>query len=234
MRNSHQSIDLNCPMTLELPFKDRRMNPLAKFKRDLAKHRGKAALLGILFVAMVALSLRAFLELQPSVAAASSPTIDAKPLAVNGTGADADERIRESKELWRRLKEMKAAAVSAQAAFTFDNACYPPPAQPEAKPVIVTSEPNPPKFTPVPDVKVIAPTEDASAKAGRIREQARSLLIKSTAIGDGTMEPMAIVNQQLVTVGQKIQGFEVSAIRAREVVFLKEGVTTVVRMPDGQ
>jgi hypothetical protein len=45
---------------------------------------------------------------------------------------------------------------------------------------------------------------------------------------------MAIVNQQLVTVGQKIQGFEISAIRAREVVFLKDGVTIVVRMPDGQ
>ena len=38
---------------------------------------------------------------------------------------------------------------------------------------------------------------------------------------------MAIVNQQLVTVGQRILGFEIAAIRAREVEFVKEGVTTV-------
>jgi hypothetical protein len=205
------------------------MGAVAKLKRDLTKHRGKAAILGILFATMVALSIRAALELRPAAAAAKmpAPEIASSLPTANVSGVDADERIRESKELWRRLKEVKATAASAQAAFTFDPDCYPPPAIPEAKTVVWTA---PPEIKPAPAPAI----DEASIKARRIQEQARSLVVKSTAVGNGTMEPMAIVNQQLVTVGQKIQGFEISAIRAREVVFLKEGVTTVVRMPDGQ
>jgi hypothetical protein len=203
------------------------MGAVAKFKRDLTKHRGKAAVLGILFATMVALSIRAALELHPAVAAAKAlvPETDAALPTSNVSGTDADARIRESKELWRRLKEVKAAATSAQAAFTFAPEFYPPPAVPEVKAVLTV---DPPEVKPAPAV------DDVGIKASRIREQARNLVVKSTAVGNGSMEPMAIVNQQLVTVGQKIQGFEISAIRAREVVFLKEGVTTVVRMPDGQ
>jgi hypothetical protein len=205
------------------------MGVVAKLTRDLTKHRGKAALLGTLFVTMLTLSIRAFLELHPAAAAANAPASEPATISPKAgvTGADADERIRESKELWRRLKEVKQTAVSAREAFTFDCGYYPPPAVAEVKSA-AAPEPR--------EIKVAAapPIDEQAVKANRIREQARALVVKSTAIGDGTMEPMAIVNQQLVTVGQKIQDFEVSAIRAREVVFVKEGVTTVVRMPDGQ
>jgi len=42
---------------------------------------------------------------------------------------------------------------------------------------------------------------------------------------------VAIVNQQLLAVGQQILGFTITAIRAREVEFSKEGVSVVVAMP---
>jgi hypothetical protein len=205
------------------------MGALAKLKRDLTQHRGKAVVLGILFAAMVTMSMRAFLELRPKAAVAALPTADAvkSPLST-GSGAQADEQMRESQELWKRLKEVKASATGAHAAFTFDPASYPPPLVTEVKPVAAPLE-----FTPAPPVPTVM-SDDRTAQANRVREQARALVVKSTAVGNGTMEPMAIVNQQLMTVGQKILGFEVSAIRAREVVFVKDGVTTVVRMPEGQ
>jgi hypothetical protein len=205
------------------------MSILEKFKRDIAKHRGRAAVLGILFVIMVAMSVRAVMQLRPRAAMAQTP---AAPMAVSSlvnettpSMPNAEARMQESKELWKRLKEVKAAAADAQMAFAFDPSYYPPPTTPDITPPVFVSETAP---TPKPLM------DEAAIKAARIREQARSLVVKSTATGNGTMEPMAIVNQQLLTVGQKIMGFEISAIRAREVEFLKDGVTTVVRMPDGQ
>jgi hypothetical protein len=203
------------------------MGALGKFKRDITKHRGKAAVLGILFVTMTALTVRAVFELRPHAAVASNlatAKTEPKPSAAAAPGTNAAARMQESKNLWNRLKEVKANAADAKTAFTFDPSYYPPPAVVDATPSVT------------PDVKPApaAPVDEATIRAARIREQARSLVVKSTAVGNGTMEPMAIVNQQLLTVGQKIMGFEISAIRAREVEFTKDGVTTVVRMPDGQ
>jgi hypothetical protein len=204
------------------------MGALGKFKRDITKHRGKAAVLGILFVTMAALTMRAVFEMRPHTAVASNLTTAKtmpKPSDAAAPGANATARMQESKNLWNRLKEVKANAADAKIAFTFDPSYYPPPIVVEATPSSAT-----PEVKPAP----AAPVDEAAIRAARIREQARSLVVKSTAVGNGTMEPMAIVNQQLLTVGQKIMGFEISAIRAREVEFTKDGVTTVVRMPDGQ
>ncbi len=208
------------------------MRLLDKFKRDVSKHRGKAAVLGVLFVAMVVLGIRAVLELRPREAPASTaaPAAGIVPNALKNEvgGAEAEARIQQNKALWRALREVKATAVNPKATFAFDASYYPPPAV-----IVAASQPlAPPElaFTPPPAVVM----EDAAAKAKRIREQARALVVKSTAVGNGAAEPMAIVNQQLLTVGHKILGFEITAIRAREVEFLKEGVTTVVKMPDGQ
>jgi hypothetical protein len=214
-------------------MKVRAMGAMDKFKRDLKKHRGKAAVLGILFALMVALSVRAVLELHPQkTGAAVMPAVAPELASKNGnndiaTGAYAEARIQESKDLWRRLREVKATASKAKEAFTFDASYYPPPAVPlETKPTALESETPAPSPSPVVD--------EMAARSNRIREQARALIVKSTAVGHGTTEPMAIVNQQLLTVGQIILGFEITAIRAREVEFVKDGVTTVVKMPDGQ
>ena len=213
--------------------KVRAMGAIDKFKRDLTKHRGKATVLGLLFVLMVAMSVRAVLELRPKAAeAALAPPVAREQPNKSGskdmaTGADAEARIQESKDLWRRLREVKATATEAKVAFTFDASYYPPPVVPlEVKPMAIAPE------TPVrASVPVV---DEAAVHENRIREQARALIVKSTAVGQGTAEPMAIVNQKLLSVGQTILGFEITAIRAREVEFTKEGVTTVVKMPDGQ
>ena len=68
------------------------------------------------------------------------------------------------------------------------------------------------------------------AVAAAVREQARALGVKSTAVSGG--RPLAIVNQQLLSVGDQINGFEITAIRSREVEFRKDGVTVAVKMPD--
>jgi len=44
--------------------------------------------------------------------------------------------------------------------------------------------------------------------------------------------PVAVVNQQLLTLGQQILGFEIVAIHSREVEFKKEGVTLSVMTLD--
>jgi hypothetical protein len=211
------------------------MGAMDRLKRDLTKHRGKALVLGILFVTMVAMGLRAVVQLRPrAVEAAVAPAPAPQPSNAGGAtdggaASDAEARIQESKDLWFRLREVKPTATELKAAFTFDASYFAPPAAPvEIKAPAVESEA--PAVRPAPTPLV----DEAPARASRIREQARALIVKSTAAGRGTMQPMAIVNQELLTVGQTILGFEITAIRAREVEFTKEGVTTVVKMPDGQ
>lgn len=211
------------------------MGVVDNFKRDLVKHRGRAAVLGVLFVAMVAMSVRAVLELRPRNAAAApvitaAPDINMTPLELNGDVANVQARIRDSQALWQQLRHVEPGATDAQSAFTFDAAHFPAPA-----PLIDPNKNTGPAVVAVKPTPAAEPAvEDSTAKTSRIREQARALIVKSTAVGKGTTEPMAIVNQQLVTVGQKILGFEVTAIRSREVEFVKEGVTVVGKMPEGQ
>jgi hypothetical protein len=213
------------------------MSAWSNFKRDITKHRSKAAILGILFVTMVAMGIRAAVVLRPRTVAASGaiPTLPLQPPVAGTqdqlTPAEAQARIQQSKLLWHTLREVKASATPADAAFSFDAIYYPAPPQivePVKPPVIVG--PTLPVVNPIPAPII----ESATSRANRIREQGRALIVKSTAVGDGTTEPMAIVNQQLVTVGQTILGFEVIAIRSREVEFRKEGETYVGKMPDGQ
>ena len=247
------------------------MGVIDRFKRDITKHRGKAAVLGILCATMVAMSIRAVVQLRPREAAATiapvaapmpsntnavkDNTIVAKESAsgvkdsVSGvkdsasakdnsssakdiaTGADAEARIQESKDLWFHLREVTPTATEAKAAFTFDASYFPPPAAPvEIKAATTTIEAAATAIQPAPTPVV----DEATARANRIQEEAKALVVKSTAASHGSIQAMAIVNQDLLKVGQKILGFEITAIRAREVEFTKEGVTTVVKMPDGQ
>jgi hypothetical protein len=215
------------------------MRLIEKFKRDIAKHRGRAVILGILFVTMIAMSIRAALELRgPRTAVASGTTPAAMgnlPHLMPASDLDAGNaqaKIEQSRQMWSQLRTVSTAGMNDKSAFAFDGAFYPAPV-----PIVDLSKPTPgPEVaikTPAPQVATPA-VEDANLRLNRVRDQARALVVKSTAVGNGTTEPMAIVNQQLVTVGQKILGFEVTAIRSREVEFVKEGVTVVGKMPDGQ
>jgi len=148
-------------------------------------------------------------------------------------GTKAQAKITQSKQLWSQLRNVSAKGADDKSAFAFDGVYYPAPV-----PIVDLNKPT----TPGPELAIkpvatapAAPTvEDPNIRINRVREQARALVVKSTAVGNGTTDPMAIVNQQLVTVGQKILGFEVTAIRSREVEFVKESVSVVVKMPDGQ
>src|SRR6187551_3740230 len=207
------------------------MSIIARFKRDIAKHRGRAAVLGVLFVTMVVFGVKAFFELHQPVAIAAVVATDIKPgqahAAVNS--AEAELRMNESKKLWRTLREVKATASKAEVAFAFDASYYPPPAIDPSKRVSAA-----PALEPEP-VKPAQPVvELGSIRRQRIREQSRQLVIKTIAIGNESTPSMAIVNQQLMTLGQTILGFELTAIRPREVEFVKEGETVVVQMANGQ
>ncbi|HVT80075.1 MAG TPA: hypothetical protein VHM90_05410 [Phycisphaerae bacterium] len=205
------------------------MGLIDNFKRDIGRHRGRSAVLGVLFVAMVLFSVRAFLQLsaKPAVASLSTPF---QPATVNPVAsADTQVRLQESQELWAKLREKKPNAADSMVAFKFDSSFYPAPVVPEL--------PKQPNIAPTPDpVRVAQPSlpDPALLKRQRIHEQARLLVLKSTMVGEGITQPAAIINQRLLTVGQEISGFTLTAIRSREVDVEKEGQTEVVKMPDGQ
>jgi hypothetical protein len=204
--------------------------------RDMKRRPAKAATLGVLFAVMVALFIRAAFQLRPQ--AASAGTHGTPGVAVMGiptfakdetaplVAADAEQRIRESKELWHRLREVRGPGVAA--VFSFDAAYYPP--DPNRKVAVVPEHVEAPlPLTPP------APRENPEAIRRAlelaVREQARGLGVKSTTV-TATGKPWAIVNQQLLSVGDRINGFEITAIRSREVEFRKDGVTVPVKMPD--
>jgi len=208
---------------------------IERFKRDILKHRGRSAVLGTLFVILVALSIKAVFEVQirpvnASVVSTNASVPNAKtgePVTDSTTVAEAQERMNQSSLLWQTLQHVSPNAMNPETTFTFNASLYTlvAPVETPKNPTPVDAQPVKPAPTPAIDTEAI--------KAARIREQARALVLKTTAVAPDT-KPMAIVNQQLLTVGQEILGFEITAIRAREVEFNKDGISVVVKMPDGQ
>ena len=209
------------------------MTLVQKIKRDITKHPLKASVLGVLTVVMVVFVIKAVIELRPNTASASVsavPLPDGAPLNFDAAPVDhvdADARLKESGRLWEKLHEVKATGSAASVAFAFDASFYPPPLIPQ-------QDLRPMAATPVeaPQPAAVSITVDPElAKSNRIHEQSHALVVQSTLIGNG-MTPVAVINQQLLTVGQQIMGFEIVAIRSREVEFKKEGVTLSVKTPD--
>jgi hypothetical protein len=209
------------------------MGLVDNFKRDIARHRGRSAVLGVLFVTMIAFSIRAVVQLRSAQAVLAVPAaLQPAPLESKATGNDTQARLKESQDLWGKLREVKFGAASTNVAFTFDPALYPPPPQDLThKPAVPDADlAKTPIPTPQPQVLV----DPEAAHRSRILEQLHGLVLKSTAVGDGIAQPVAIINQKLLTTGQVINGFTITAIRSREVEVVKEGVTGVITMPDGQ
>ena len=206
------------------------MSLVTAIHRDILRHRQKAAVLGVLLVVMAVFTVKAVIQLSPQAAAASAVNAGAgAPPGSEGaagtsgdttTAAEAEERIRESRELWKRLREVRG--VDAAVAFSFDASFYP------LDPARRVTTPTKLEVTPA------APVDDAEAvKVAHerlIREQAQQFRVQSTTMSGS--QPFAVVNGQLVTVGGTINGFEVTAIRSRVVDFTKEGVPVPVKMPD--
>ena len=208
------------------------MTLTARLKRDISKHPAKAGVLGLLLLVMAVFTIKAVVELTPrGASAAPASTITGLPASrpeTAGVNAEASESIKESSLLWSKLREVKASGASAQAAFAFDSNFYTPLpdlGKRSAPPVAETKAP-----VTAPQDGLTPELEEARIK--RIREQSRQLIVKSTAVGNGTSQPLAIVNQQMLVVGNTILGFEIVAIRSREVQFRKEGVLVTIKMGD--
>lgn len=201
---------------------------LAKLKQDFAKHKAKAAVLSALSLVMAVLVVKGLLEMMPqSAAAGSTPLATTLPdsTALATTPGETEERVRQGQQLWRLLRERRG--IAPELAFTFESSCFTP--DPNRKSVPAAEV----------DPRIGAPSQVASTrpatseeaerqrKVAAIALEAQALKIRSTVVG---ARPVAIINNQILSVGERILQFEVLAIRAREVEFRKDDVTLVVKM----
>jgi hypothetical protein len=198
---------------------------LDKIKRDFARHRRKSAILGVLTLVMVGLFVKAYFEIRPPAASASVvAATDSSPSAASSddTVISPEERLRQSRELWKVLREKRG--VDASIAFCFEPSYFP-----------VDPSHRSDDSRPLPDAgRVAANTEEMQRmeRERAIREEARGLVVKSTVVGNATSRPVAVVNEHILTVGDVISGFTITAIQAREVDFKKDGITLAVKMAD--
>src|SRR4051812_9481124 len=96
-----------------------------KVKRDFARHRSKAVVLGVLAVVMVVMIVKAYFELAgPRDAAAEGIVENKVEETVQVSAADTEQRMRHSRELWKTLRESRG--IDSSVAFTFDSSFYPP------------------------------------------------------------------------------------------------------------
>ena len=96
-------------------------SPSTNSSADIAKRPGRAALLGVLAVTMVAMSVRAFYELHPR----EPPSAPRACRQVfhwqsrmgwrRSRAGNADAKINENRELWNTLREKNPKAVDASA-----------------------------------------------------------------------------------------------------------------------
>jgi hypothetical protein len=198
---------------------------LDKIKRDFAKHKQKSAVLGVLTLVMLGFSAKAYFELRPQSASAL-PVADA-PAGAGGAGEEAavnpEERLKQSRELWKVMREKRG--VEDAVAFKFDASYFPidPTRRALEADRVVTDTP---KAAGVSDEVL------REAREREIKEQARGLVIRSTVVGNGMSKPVAVINEHILTVGDVISGFTITAIQAREVDFKKDGITLAVKMAD--
>ena len=202
------------------------MTLLERFKRDIVKHRAKALVLGVLFLAMIALSIKAVFELHPQAATAAviGSTEGAVEPVKAASSVTSDDDIRQSMQLWDRLKTVNPQGLPAVVAFTFEPSFY----TLDPSRIVVSAPQQPTEIKPAP----LPAPDPEKTRLLSIREQAKALTVNSTSLGTGNAPSVAIVNQKLLTVGQQILGFELVAIRAREVDFRKDGVVIPVKMAD--
>jgi len=107
-------------------------------------------------------------------------------------------------------------------------------AHPDPKRVVAAAPVEQEAVKPAPLPVVDQAAVQAQQMARRIQDEGRRLVIKTIAIGNESTPSMAIVNQRLMSVGQWIDGFQLTAIRPRECEFVKEGETVVRRLSEDQ
>lgn len=202
-----------------------------RLKRDFAKNRKKAAILGVLSAVFALFLVKMYFDMQPKTASAESRVAPAAvqgsgtTVASSGGGESLQEKVKLSRELWGRLREKRGAAPATS--FVLDTTYYTldPSKRPVVNNVATATVETPVEKQPPRNAEEIA----RQARIATIREQARGLSLRSTVLGT---KPVAIINGQIFLNGARVNGFEITSIRAREVELTKEGVSVVIKMAD--
>ena len=195
-----------------------------KIKKDFARHQKRALILGVLVLVLLGFVFKAYFEMAPKAAEADS-TATVENTEATASAADTEVRIRQSKELWKTLRETQG--VPPAAAFSFLPSYYNrDPSRPvrdlDRDAVKVT-----PQMVQTPQTNE---QFERDARAADIKKQSLKLTVMSTIVGNGNSSPVAVINQRILSVGDTIEGFEIVAIKAREVVFKMDGVVLPVKM----
>ena len=200
---------------------------LDQIKRDFAKHRRKSAVLGVLSLVMAGFVVKAYLELRPQSASAL-PVADVSGEGVSAAGEEPavnpEEKLKLSRELWTVMREKRG--VEDVVAFKFEPSYFP---------IDPTRRVSDAERVAVADAPRTAVTSDEVLREARereIKEQARGLVVRSTVVGNAVSKPVAVINERILSIGDVISGFTITAIQAREVDFKKDGVTLAVKMAD--
>jgi hypothetical protein len=205
---------------------------LTNLKTQLQANKAKSALLGALLCVAAFLGLRGFLTPHPQTSAAApmihasnTPLTDADPEASQLSPKELKDKLAQSKALWQVLREKRGVAPGQ--AFAFDPAYYnldPSAVPPKVEPVVVAQVTQAPAEKLVPQAP---PVPDEHAKALAIKEQSKGLVLQSTVLGS---RPGAIINAGVFHLDDHVGGFRVVAIRAREVIVEKDGITLAIEM----
>ncbi len=206
---------------------------LDQIKGQFARNRGKSLVLSALTVVMVVFIVKAVLDMHPRSASASDPSPVAAENLVKAESptqvTETEDRIRESQRLWQTLREQRGLAPAV--AFTFDPSYFS--LEPSRRAALAAeagskTETIVDRTSSVPGV--VNEEAERRNRIAAIRDQARDLVVRSTVVGSS--KPIAVVNERLMSVGDHVSGFEITAIRAREVEFKKDGITVAVTMAD--
>lgn len=187
---------------------------------QLKNSPAKGIALGVLSLVLVLLVVRATLGGSPKKADARlAPVGDAKStttaiVLTDNAAQELERSAAQSAALWKTLRAQRG--ISAHAAFRFDSAYY-------------TVDPskqnrNETSGKQIPNKSEMKTTDALSMP---VVPDMPSLTLQSTATG---AHPTAVINSQILQIGDVIQGCKVVSIRAREVTVKKDGQTYTLEM----
>lgn len=202
---------------------------LAYLKAQFARNRSKTAVLVVLVAVMVVLVVRLMVSSSPRSASATlQPGPAAMPMAVepapsSAEQADMEERVRQSQALWRILRESRG--LTPAQTFTFDPSYFT--LDPARHSTAVEAPPRPEyagaeRISPKVADAAVGPPRPTSSEPVSVHLQ-----LQSTVLG---MNPIALINAKIMHVGDRIEGFRIVAIQARQVTLEKDGRKVVLEM----
>lgn len=191
-------------------------NTMSQMKASPAK----SAILGVLVLVLLVLVVRVALSVSPKSASAlpikAADSVRMNAVAVPDAASQELERAAaQSSALWKTLRSRRG--IPPQSAFRFDPGYY-------------MSDPGRISRSETSGKQVVTKSESKSADANSTRTDLTAvvpLLLQSTATG---ARPTAVINMQILQIGDSIQGYTVAAIRAREVVVKKDGQSYTLEM----